>query len=310
MGGIFLIAGIAIAALTFSDPGNRLVLVAVAVAIGLALVGAVDDLVKLRSRGSDLAWKPKLAAQMCVAAVPAICWYCEWCGPAAGHFVLLPGGAHLELGWLAIPWIMLLVVAASNAVNLADGLDGLAAGSMLPATTAIAMAAYLFGDTDAQELVVVAGAMVGGLLGFLPYNRYPARVFMGNVGSLSLGGLLAVLAIGPGIELLLPIAAAIFVVEALSVIVQIGWYKRTGQRVLRCAPLHHHFEFAGWSERKIVGRFWIVSATFAVATIALAPWLSPPTRDARLSPSTPSIAGVRQAPWRNSPLAKQRMPLE
>ena len=90
MGGIFLIAGIAIAALTFSDPGNRLVLVAVAVAIGLALVGAVDDLVKLRSRGSDLAWKPKLAAQMCVAAVPAICWYCEWCGPAAGHFVLLP----------------------------------------------------------------------------------------------------------------------------------------------------------------------------------------------------------------------------
>ena len=204
---------------------------------------------------------------------------------------------------------MLLVVAASNAVNLADGLDGLAAGSMLPATTAIAMAAYLFGDTDAQELVVVAGAMVGGLLGFLPYNRYPARVFMGNVGSLSLGGLLAVLAIGPGIELLLPIAAAIFVVEALSVIVQIGWYKRTGQRVLRCAaaPSFRVRGLVGAEDCRPVldclghvrGRDDCAGA-LAFAT------------NTRCSIEPVDAVDCRSAavPWRNSPLAKQRMPLE
>jgi phospho-N-acetylmuramoyl-pentapeptide-transferase len=306
MGGIFLVAAIAVASLVFADPGDRWVVVSLMTALGLALVGAIDDLVKLRSRRNGLGWKAKLAAQACVAALPAMCFARGWCG-AAGHVLLLPAGAHVQTNWLAIPWIMLLVVGTSNAVNLADGLDGLVATALLPTTVAVAVVAGLFGRAEARELVVVAGATVGGLLGFLRYNRYPARVFMGNVGSLPLGGLLAVLAIGPGVELVLPIAAGLFVVETLSVVLQIGWYKRFGRRLLRCAPLHHHFEFAGWPERQIAARFCLASTACALAAIALSLSLWTQARNAALVSHATTIAAREWPPVASATIQAYQM---
>jgi phospho-N-acetylmuramoyl-pentapeptide-transferase len=268
MGGIFVVAGVLLAVLAIGDIANRAVLLALVVMVGLALLGAIDDFVKLHTRAAGLGWKAKLLGQVCVAAIPAICFYGGWCMPADGRLPLV-GGGSAALGWMIIPWTILVIVATSNAVNLTDGLDGLAAGCLLLATLAIGMIAYSNNAAAAPELLVVAGAMVGGLLAFLRFNRQPAQVFMGNVGSLSLGGLLGLLALATGTELLLPLVGGVFVVETASVILQLGVYRWTKKRVLRCAPLHHHSEFLGWPERTIVRRFWLASAACAVVGIAL-----------------------------------------
>ncbi len=178
----------------------------------------------------------------------------------------------ISLGWMHIPLAMLVLVGSSNAVNLTDGLDGLAGGCLITSVIAVGVMTYLAGHAElarylgvvhvpeAGETVVVAGAIIGGTLGFLWFNCQPAQVFMGNIGALSLGGSLGMLAIIARQELLLLVVGGIFVVEALSVIVQVGSYRLSGRRVFRCAPLHHHFQLLGWAENKIVVRFWIVSA--------------------------------------------------
>jgi phospho-N-acetylmuramoyl-pentapeptide-transferase len=182
----------------------------------------------------------------------------------------------VPLGLWFIPLAILVIVGSSNAVNLTDGLDGLAGGCLVFAIGAMAIMAYAGGHAGlaeylgvariphANEMVVVAGAMLGGVLGFLWFNCHPAQVFMGDTGSLPLGGLLGLLAVVARQELLLLIVGGVFVVEALSVIIQVGWFRRTGKRVFRCAPLHHHFEFLGWPETRIVVRFWIAGALCAL----------------------------------------------
>ena len=188
-------------------------------------------------------------------------------------------GWLLTLGWIWIPFIVLVIVGASNAVNLTDGLDGLAVGPIVMAGGAFAIIAYLTGNFRAAEylrilnvkgtgeLTIFCGALVGAALGFLWFNTYPAQVFMGDVGSLALGAALGTLAVLTKAELLLPLIGGIYVVEASSVIIQVASFKLTGRRVFRMAPLHHHFELSGWTEPKIIVRFWIRS--FMLALLAL-----------------------------------------
>jgi phospho-N-acetylmuramoyl-pentapeptide-transferase len=185
-----------------------------------------------------------------------------------------------DLGWLYVPFAVLVLLFWSNAVNFTDGLDGLAISTFTIAVAAFTALAYVTGHatfaeylllghfSSAAELTVFCGALVGAGLGFLWYNSYPAELFMGDVGSLALGGALGTVAILIKQELLLPIVGAVFVIEALSVIVQVGSFKLTGQRVFRMAPLHHHCELIGWSEPKVISRFLIVAVVFACFSLA------------------------------------------
>ena len=187
---------------------------------------------------------------------------------------------HTDLGWLFVPLAALVIVGSSNAVNLADGLDGLAGGCLICATTAMALVTYASGHihwaqylgiahvAGAGEMVVVAAGMTGGVLGFLWFNCHPASVFMGDTGSLPLGGLLGLVAVIARQEVLLAVIGGVFVIEAASVIVQVAWFRWRGKRMFLCAPLHHHFQLKGWPEDKIVVRFWIAAALCAVVGMA------------------------------------------
>src|SRR4029079_9640490 len=189
-------------------------------------------------------------------------------------------GLSFQLGWVFIPWAALVIVGSSNAVNLADGLDGLAGGCLVCATGAIAIVTYACGHvgwaaylgiphlSGAGEMIVIARGTIGGLLGFLWFNCHPASVFMGNTGSLSLGGLLGLLAVIARQELLLVIIGGVFVAEAASVIAQVALFRWQGKRIFLCAPVHHHFQLKGWPEGKIVVRFWIAGVLCAVMGLA------------------------------------------
>jgi phospho-N-acetylmuramoyl-pentapeptide-transferase len=186
----------------------------------------------------------------------------------------------IQLGWWFLPWSVLVMVGASNAVNLTDGLDGLAIGPVLIASACFALIAYLVGNSvfanylqihyvrGAGELTVFGGALIGAALGFLWFNAPPAMVFMGDTGSLSLGGALGAIAVSTKHEIVLAIVGGLFVLEAVSVIVQVGSYKLTKKRVFRMAPLHHHFEKKGWAEPTIVFRFWIIAVILALAGLS------------------------------------------
>jgi phospho-N-acetylmuramoyl-pentapeptide-transferase len=186
------------------------------------------------------------------------------------------------LGWFYLPWIMLILVSSSNAVNLADGLDGLAIGLTFISSTAFMAHCYIAGHApisqylnivyvpQAAELTVFVGAMSGACLGFLWYNSHPAQIFMGDVGALSLGGTLGIISILVKEEFLLFMVGGVFVLEALSVLLQVGYFKLTGgKRIFKMAPLHHHFELRGWSEEKIVVRFWIAGILFALFSLTV-----------------------------------------
>ena len=215
---------------------------------------------------------------MVVAGAAAVLLYQQQAAVADGLLLRLPlAGTTFSLGLWFIPLAILVIVGASNAVNLTDGLDGLAGGCLIAATAAMTALVYAAGHAEwaaylgvpriphAGEMTVLAGGMIGGVLGFLWFNCHPAQVFMGNTGALPLGGLLGVLAVVARQELLLVVVAGVFVVEAASVILQVGYYKWRRRRLLRCAPLHHHFQFLGWAENKIVVRFWIASALCALS---------------------------------------------
>jgi phospho-N-acetylmuramoyl-pentapeptide-transferase len=280
MGGLFLVAGLVGGVLLFGDLANAYVQAAVLLTLGLALVGAVDDLTKLRGKSHGLSARAKLFGQTAVALAAAVV---VWQHHAALHDALQirlspfsPDHVSFSLGPWFIPLAVLVIVGASNAVNLTDGLDGLAGGCLVFATAAMGVVTYLSGHAElaqylnlpripgAGEMTVVAGAMVGGLLGFLWFNCHPAQVFMGDTGSLPLGGLLGLLAVVARQEMLLVVIGGVFVVEAVSVILQVGWYKWRRRRIFLCAPLHHHFQFRGWPETRIVVRFWIAAAVFAI----------------------------------------------
>jgi phospho-N-acetylmuramoyl-pentapeptide-transferase len=281
MGGLFLIAGTVAGVLAFGDLANGYVQTALLVAVGLAAIGMVDDLAKLRGPSKGIAARKKLLGQLLVAGVAAVLVYRQHAAAGDGLALRVPLlGTSFSLGLWFIPLAVVVIVGFSNAVNLTDGLDGLAGGCFLFAAGAMAVVAYASGHAGlaeylrlprfpgAGEMTVVGGAMIGGVLGFLWFNCHPAQVFMGDTGSLPLGGLLGLMAVATRQELLLLLVGGVFVLEAASVAVQVGYYKWRRRRVLRCAPLHHHFQFQGWPETRIVVRFWIASALCALLGLA------------------------------------------
>jgi phospho-N-acetylmuramoyl-pentapeptide-transferase len=280
MGGLVILYALVLSTLLWANLLNRYVWVVVLGTVAFGLIGLGDDLLKLRWR-RGLSGRAKLGLQFAVAfgVLQIVFWQ-----PAANGWepvLAIPflKGWILDLGWWWIPVGILVIVGASNAVNLTDGLDGLAIGPIIMAGGAFGILAYLTGNFKAAdylkiinvkgagELSVFCGALIGAAIGFLWFNCHPAQVFMGDVGSLALGGAVGTLAVLTKSELLLPLIGGLYVVEAASVILQVASFKLTGRRIFRMAPLHHHYELAGWAEPKIVVRFWIVS--FALALLAL-----------------------------------------
>jgi phospho-N-acetylmuramoyl-pentapeptide-transferase len=279
MGGVLILTAILATTLLWANLQNRYVLVAMLTTLGFGLIGIWDDVTKLRTR-RGLSMRVKFGAQLVITAV--LLQIVFWQPPAQWLPVLVIPffkGWLVNLGVLWIPFAVLVVVGASNAVNLTDGLDGLAVGPVIMAGGAFGIIAYLTGNfraadylkilnvKGAGELTVFCGALIGAAVGFLWFNCHPAEVFMGDAGSLALGATIGMLAVLTKAELLLPLIGGLYVVEAVSVIVQVTSFKLTGHRVFRMAPLHHHYELSGWAEPKIVVRFWIVS--FALALLAL-----------------------------------------
>lgn len=281
MGGLFIVAGLIGGVLIFGNLENRYLPPAIFLALGLALLGAADDLVKLRGRRNGLTARTKMAGQLVVCGAAA-CWlyFCQAAVPE-GLVMRLPlVDISFPLGLWFIPLAVLVMVGSSNAVNLTDGLDGLAGGCLIFATAAMTLAVYAAGHAElaeylqvaripgAGEMTVLCGAMIGAVLGFLWFNCHPAQVFMGDTGALPLGGLLGMVALVARQELLLVVIGGVFVAEAASVILQVGYYRWRQKRIFLCAPLHHHFQLKGWAENKIVVRFWIAAALCALVGLA------------------------------------------
>ncbi|MBI4241907.1 MAG: phospho-N-acetylmuramoyl-pentapeptide-transferase, partial [Candidatus Rokubacteria bacterium] len=279
MGGLLVLAAILSSTLLWANLKNRYVWIVIIAATGLGLIGFLDDWRKLRTRKGMSAGQKFGAQLLLVGALMGSLYFF----PPSGFTTLLAvpffKGWLIHLGWLWLPFALLVIVGASNAVNLTDGLDGLAVGPVIMAGGAFAVIAYLTGNFKAAdylrivnvkgagELTVFCGALVGAAMGFLWFNTYPAQIFMGDVGSLAVGGAIGTLAVLTKAELLLPLIGGLYVVEAGSVIIQVAAFKLTGKRVFRMAPLHHHYELTGWPEPRIIVRFWIVS--FALALLAL-----------------------------------------
>lgn len=281
MGGLFILGAILCSVLLWGDLASRYVQMALIVAIGLGALGAVDDWIKLRTARNGLTVRQKLAGQTLVCGLVGVILYWHHHDRPAGLDLRWPlGELSFFLGIGFIPWCTFVLVGSSNSVNLTDGLDGLAGGCMVFAGSAFAAATYLAGNKvmagylqipylpGAGELTVVLGATVGAVLGFLWFNCYPAEVFMGDTGSLPLGGLIGLAALVSRQEALLLIVGGVFVIETLSVILQVAWFRLTRRRVLACSPLHNHFLFRGQHEMKIVVRFWICAALLAIIGIA------------------------------------------
>jgi len=282
MGGFLILLALAIATLLWADLTSGYVWAALLVTIGFGIVGFLDDYLKIRRHSSrGLPGKVKLLAEIAIA-IAATLWIMKLTGGKLAMGVTVPFVKDLvvQFGWWFLPWAVLVMVGASNAVNLTDGLDGLAIGPVLIASACFALIAYVVGNAvfanylqvqhvrGAGELAVFGGALIGAALGFLWFNAPPAMVFMGDTGSLSLGGALGVIGVITKHEIVLAIVGGLFVLEAVSVIVQVGSYKLTKKRVFRMAPLHHHFEKKGWAEPTIVFRFWIIAVILALAGLS------------------------------------------
>ncbi|MCH2135870.1 MAG: phospho-N-acetylmuramoyl-pentapeptide-transferase [Phycisphaerales bacterium] len=303
MGGALIIGGILTSVLLLGDLTNRYLHLALVVMIWLGLVGGADDWLKLttarRAPGSRDGLRPweKLLFQLGLGFIAAVfLWRLTGDNEAARSLVLpfqrtyvpMQEGLVLEPSVIVLGFpffvisVMLLVAFTSNAVNITDGLDGLAPGTMLIASLAVMLLCYVAGSPEraqymlfpyvegALELMVVTGAMAGACLGFLWFNCQPASVYMGDTGSLPLGGLLATIACAIRQEVLLLIIGGVFFFEAASVMLQVGYFKLTGgKRIFRCAPIHHHFHMGGWQENQVVVRFWILGVMLAVGALVL-----------------------------------------
>lgn len=283
MGGLIIIAAVLIPTLLWADLSNRFIWILIFAMVSFGAIGFMDDYTKIsKQRSLGLTIKKKFALQiLCSALIGCFLIYLsrttdyydtrlnfpfiKWWQPDLGAFYIL--------------LVILVMVGASNAVNLTDGLDGLAIGSVLIASAAYTALAYISGHfvfsgylriaflKHAGELSVFGGALVGASIGFLWYNAYPAEVFMGDVGSLSLGGVIGTIAVLIKQEFLLVIVGGLFVLEALSVIIQVLYFKATRKRVFLMAPLHHHFELKGWREPKVIIRFWILAFLFMLLSL-------------------------------------------
>jgi phospho-N-acetylmuramoyl-pentapeptide-transferase len=277
-----MIAAIALSVLLWSDLTNKYVWVVLFATLSFGGIGLWDDYLKVvKRRSTGLRAVEKFGLQIAASLVIGVFLYFFSGDPGAAHLsVPFVKRMIIDLGWFAIPFTALVVVGSSNAVNLTDGLDGLAAGLVGIAAMANAVIVYVGGNRiladylkiqyipGSGELVVFCGALLGASLGFLWYNAHPAEVFMGDVGSLSLGGALGTLAVVTKHELILIITGGIFVAEVVSVMLQVASYKMTGRRLFKMAPIHHHFEQIGWPESKVIIRFWIVGIILALVSLS------------------------------------------
>lgn len=268
MGGLFIIAIFIMSVLCWADLGNWSVWIFILCIVAFGFIGFIDDWYKIQSK-RGISARSKFILQWTIAFIVVVLWV--WLmDPKTTITVPFFKNIHPDLGLLFIPWAMFVIVSMSNAVNLTDGLDGLALGSLLPNYVLYSVIAYLAGHkiiaaylyipfASSAELTVIGAALIGASLGFLWYNTYPAQIFMGDVGSLALGAGLALGALMAKQELLLVISGGLFVAETVSVMLQVFVYKRWKKRIFRMAPLHHHFELLGWPEARITTRFGIIS---------------------------------------------------
>jgi len=282
MGGFLILLALTISTLLWADLANAYVWIVLLATVGFGLIGFCDDYRKLRQNSHHgLSGRAKLGLEVLLSASACIAvTYVTPPGLANALAVPFFKNVLIELGWFFVPFGVLVIIGASNAVNLTDGLDGLAIVPSMIAAGCFAFIAYLVGNAifanylqihhvaGAGELTVFCGAMVGASLGFLWFNAPPAMVFMGDTGSLSIGAALGTISVVTKHELVLAIIGGLFVLEAVSVIVQVASFKMTGRRVFRMAPLHHHFEQKGWEEPTIVIRFWIIAWILAIAGLA------------------------------------------
>ncbi len=300
MGGALILLAVTVSTLLFADLKNRLVWAALLVTLGYGLIGFWDDWLKISKRNSKgLAGKKKLVFQVLVVLVVFYAVLTDWKLRTSPGFPWVTIGSYVDLhltvpfvpthlfapslGWLYLPFMILVIVATSNAVNLTDGLDGLAIGPTLVSSMTFLALSYVAGATiagfslaeylriayipGAEELGVFCSAIFGAGIAFLWYNTYPASVFMGDVGSLALGGGLGTLAVLTKNELASAILHGVFLAETVSVILQVWSFRTTGKRIFRMAPIHHHYELKGWAEPKIIVRFWIMSIMLALVAL-------------------------------------------
>jgi len=282
MGGALILVAITLATLLWADLSNRYIWVVLFTTLAFGVIGWVDDYKKLvlgNSKGLPARWK--YFWQSVVALGVALFLYLTAQSPVETQLIVpFFKDVAVDLHWWYVPLVYFVIVGSSNAVNLTDGLDGLAILPTVMVAGALAVFAYATGNArfaeylaipyvrDAAELIVFAGAMVGAGLGFLWFNAYPAQVFMGDIGALALGAALGIVAVLVRQELVFFLMAGVFVMETVSVILQVASYRLTGRRIFRMAPLHHHFELKGWPEPRVIVRFWIVTVILVLIGLA------------------------------------------
>jgi len=281
MGGLFIILSVVIAMLLWGNFNNRVVWITLCAFVAYGAVGFIDDFLKVKRHNSEglPAWG-KLAGQFAVAIAVVLVIYFTGGDDTTALYIPFFKDPVLDMGFWWVPFAILLVVGESNAVNFSDGLDGLLTGLLIIVFLTLAILTYITGRIDwseylgipyipeAGELTVFCLAAVGACVGFLWYNSHPAEVFMGDVGSLSLGGVIAVISLITKKEILILVIGGVFVLEIASVIIQVVSFKLRKKRVFKMAPLHHHFELMGWSETKTVIRFWILGGLFAIIALS------------------------------------------
>ena len=282
MGGLMILSGLVVSTMLWANPLNPYVWIVLAVTLGFGFVGFYDDYLKVtKQTHSGFAGRIRLAIEAVIAL--AACYALVRLGrETAATALVIPffKDVVLNLGWFFVLFGAFIIVGAGNAVNLTDGLDGLAIVPVMIAAASFGMIAYLVGNAvfsdylqinyvpGTGELAVLCGAVLGAGLGFLWFNAPPASIFMGDTGSLALGGMLGSIAVAVKHEIVLAVIGGLFVLEAVSVIVQVASFKLTGKRIFRMAPIHHHFEQLGWTEPQIVIRFWIISVMLALAGLS------------------------------------------
>jgi len=281
MGGVFIIISVVIAMLLWGNLQNKAIWITLGAFLAFGAIGFLDDYLKVKRRNSEglPAWG-KLAGQFGAAIAIVLVIYFTGGDKTTALYIPFFKEPVLDMGWVWIPFAVLLIVGESNAVNFSDGLDGLLAGLLIVVFLTLAVLTYISGRVDyseylgipfipeASELTVFCLAAAGACVGFLWFNAHPAEVFMGDVGSLSLGGVIAVISLITKKEILILVIGGVFVLEIASVIIQVVSYKLRKKRIFKMAPLHHHFELMGWSETKTVIRFWILGGIFAIIALS------------------------------------------
>jgi phospho-N-acetylmuramoyl-pentapeptide-transferase len=282
MGGVLIVTAIVVPTLLWGNFHSRPVWLALLATVWLGALGFLDDYLQtIRAQNKGLVGRAKIVGQVAVGLAAGIAVLGimppDWATATTVPFLKQ---RVIHLGWLYIPFVIFVLTGASNAVNLTDGLDGLAIGITVFAAAAFAGLTYVSGHSKfaeylqiryvpgSGELTIFCASLLGASLGFLWYNSHPAQIFMGDTGSLALGGALGIVAVLLKMELVFAIVGGVFVAEALSVMLQVGSFRLTGKRVFRMAPIHHHFELLGWPENKVVVRFWIIAGLFALLSLS------------------------------------------